>query len=131
MVCDFVGGAVAAAGVLCRQGKCGSGLEPSYDVIRSVMDNTLGLSFSPGTIRILVILTDEAGQTFEIPLVHGPQLVDLITDSGVTLIVFVPSSYAASFDDIASASGGGVYPLLDAATMTRTITPYIDMGCEE
>ena len=131
VVTDFVDGAEAAVRALNMQGKTGSGLEPSYDVIRSVIDNTLGLSFSPGTVRILVIFTDEAGQTFELPLVHEPQLTYLIASSDIKLIVFVPSSYADSFDDIASASGGGVYPLLGSATMARTITPYIDMGCEE
>ena len=113
------------------QGKSGTGLEPSYDTIRAVVNNTLGLSFIESSVKLLVMWTDEPGQTFTIPLVHEPQLIGMLRDSDLTFVAFVPTLHEGSFDDLADISGGGTHPLTDDLTMSRAVVPYIDTGCAE
>jgi len=113
------------------QGLSNSGLEPTYDVIRSVAQNSLGLNYTTGAIRLLFLWTDEAGQTFELPLVHEAAVTKIIEDSDLIFVAFVPQMYADSFDDIALASGGSIHALTDSGSMGQTIITYLDTGCEE
>jgi len=113
------------------RGLSNSGLEPTYDVIRSVAQNSIGLNYGTSSIRFLFLWTDEAGQTFELPLVHEAAVTAIIEDSDLTFVAFVPLMYVDSFDDIALASGGAIHALTDASSMGQTIIDYLDTGCEE
>lgn len=42
-------------------------LEPSWDVLRAIGDNTLLLSWRPGAARFVILLTDEPGQSYATP----------------------------------------------------------------
>ena len=112
-------------------GLSNSGLEPSYDVIRSVALNTIGLNYTSDSIKLLFLWTDEPGQTFEMPLVHEEAVTKIVEDTDLTFIAFIPQLYADSFDDIAVASGGAVHAFTDSGSMGQTIINYLDTGCEE
>ena len=128
---DFVNSTQAVQAANDLKGLSGSGLEPTYDVIRSVVDNTLGLSFTENSERFLFLWTDEPGQTYTLPLIHEQGLSALIAGTALTFVSFTPHLYLDSFDEIGMASGGGAHGLTSASDMGDTIIKYLDVGCEE
>jgi len=131
LISDFTDGNSILAQIASLKGENGSGLEPSYDTIQAVVANTLHLSFTAGASRYLFMWTDEAGQTFQTPLIHETKAADIIRDSGVTFIAFVPTAHTDSFDGITDASNGSIHPLTDGQTMSQIIINNLDVGCLE
>jgi len=77
------------------------GREPSWDAIRYIVENTFGLSFREDSNKVIILMTDEAGQT------HDPN--QRVPESGVAAIVaaspfivhvYSENAYYGSFDDI-------------------------------
>jgi len=131
LVQDLTNGTATLRTIGGLTGLSNSGLEPTYDVIRSVSLNTLGLNYRATAARILFLWTDEPGQTFEVPLVHEAAVTKIIQNTILTFVAFVPQMCADSFDDIALASGGSIHALTDSTSMGQTIITYLDTGCEE
>ena len=79
----------------------GGGSEPSYDVTQWVLDGTIPLAWRSGAIRVIVVITDEEGQSYHSPRNTETTMCDAA--SGAEVITFVTTGSArSSFDECGS-----------------------------
>jgi len=80
----------------------GGGDEPSWDAIRYVVENTFRLSFRPGSNKVIILMTDEEGQTHDlaIPQHREAEVGAIVANSPFIVHVYSDNGFYDSFDDI-------------------------------
>lgn len=61
--------------------------EPTYDALIDIADGSMGLSYTPGHVRVVIMFTDEGGQSFRGPVVDEVQMCNAFVN-GEVLVVF-------------------------------------------
>lgn len=85
-----------------------TGAEPTTDAIYLTADqsNVLGINWTPGSGRVLVVFTDEQAQTgFVNPPVSVQEAADVSADAGLKVVVFAAPLYSGSFDPVTNLPG--------------------------
>lgn len=77
------------------------GSEPSWDAIYDVGSNSLGLSFLPNRIRVIILFTDEGGQTFATPGISEYAACNQLTH-GEVFVVFERAHNFEDYDECAT-----------------------------
>jgi hypothetical protein len=77
------------------------GREPSWDAIRYIVENTFELSFREDSNKVIILMTDETGQTHD-PNQRVPELgvAAIVANSPFIVHVYAESGHYGSFDDI-------------------------------
>ena len=76
----------------------GGGSEPSYDSVYLLgMDNELRIGWRDNTIRIIILFTDEEGQSYRRPVISEETMCNSLTH-GEILATVVPNGYYRYFD---------------------------------
>ena len=76
------------------------GDEPSYDAIISTSENIWELSFRPESNRVIVLLTDEEGQSLYGPAITKEEVTNSTISNNFIVHVFNESRYYLDFDTI-------------------------------
>lgn len=71
--------------------------EPSYDAVYEIGINELGLSFNDGFIRIIIMFTDEYGQSYRPDRINELRMCESLSN-GEQLFVFTESDHFGDFD---------------------------------
>jgi len=86
----------------------GSGSEPQWDAVVEALDGTLSVSWTSGAAKIIILFTDEGGQTTRarrtspvLPPVYEAEMCAAVVAAGVAFIPVVTAPYAGDFDDCA------------------------------
>ena len=75
-------------------------LEPSWDAVYEAASGELGVSWRPGSIRIIILFTDEEGQSVRSPVIREAEMCASLIN-GETFIAVVPDEHREDFDDCA------------------------------
>lgn len=93
-------------------GQCA--LEPTWDAIYLLSNslNELGLTWRNNSVKVLIMFTDEPGQSYE----YGPPLLlnevaNMAKMSGRKVYIFTIPAFFSSYDAITLAADGGIYNL--------------------
>lgn len=73
------------------------GLEPSYDVVYELGTGALDVRWRPGAIRIIILFTDENGQSFRTPMVDEEEMCRAL-ESGESLYYFTEPMNVQDWD---------------------------------
>jgi hypothetical protein len=76
------------------------GSEPSYDAIISISEDIWNLSYRPESNRVIILLTDEAGQSFYNPMVTKEEVATSAINNSFIVHVFNESRFYLDFDII-------------------------------
>ena len=76
----------------------GGGEEPSYDVTHDILTGDLPLAWRSGAVQIIIVLTDEAGQSYRIPRISESRMCSAAGGSEVLTFVSTPG-VRGSFDE--------------------------------
>ena len=77
-----------------------SGQEPSYDAITWVVRNDFNLSFREDANKVIVVMTDEGGQSFDDPTTDETETGLLVENSPFIVHVYSERQYMWTFDAI-------------------------------
>lgn len=101
-----------------------SSSEPSYDAIYEIGTNEIGLSFHDGYIRIIIMFTDEYGQSYRPARISEMRMCESLI-SGEQLFVFTETEHFGDFDRCSNNQ------LLsrDATDMAITLESLIEDPC--
>lgn len=75
----------------------GGGEEPSYDVTQDILSGDLPLAWRSGAVRIIIVITDEPGQSYVVPRNTETSMCD--ASDGSEVLTFITSNSARSFFD--------------------------------
>lgn len=88
--------------------------EPTWDAIYLLSNslNELGLTWRNNSVKVIIMFTDEEGQSYEYspPLVLQ-EVVDMAVQENRSVYIFTLSSVYASYKPITDATDGGIYNL--------------------
>jgi len=102
----------------------GGALEPSYDAIRALGDDTLRVGWRREATRIIILFTDEDGQSFLSPT-NTEHTACSSLDHGEYLAVVTRLEFMASFDEC-----GHHFPLtLNSGEMATSLSEIISDPC--
>lgn len=104
-----------------------TGYEPSWDATYEVCNHTLGLSWTPGSKRYVVLFTDETGQSFD--GLTELDAANACSSKNVVFYGFVESLFWDSFDEISLSTGGALYPLSSASEMESDLSEIFSDEC--
>jgi hypothetical protein len=79
-----------------------SGAEPTYDAVADACDGRLGLSWREEAVRIIIVFTDEEGQSYRDPLISESDMCSSCSE-GQVLGFFAAPRYTPDFDECGSA----------------------------
>ena len=100
------------------------GSEPSYDVVYELGTDELDVHWRPGTIHIIIVFTDEIGQSYRRPFVTETLMCDALTRGEYFAYVTLPT-YMEDFDEC-----GHYFELTsDAAAMAEALSEIIRDPC--
>lgn len=114
-------------------GTCG--LEPTWDAIYLLSNelNELGLTWRNDSVKVIIVFTDEEGQSHDYspPLVLQ-EVVDMAVQENRHVYVFTVASVFASFQPITDATDGGIYSIyLPQQQMESTLDAIVaEETCE-
>ena len=77
-----------------------SGQEPSWDAIAWVARNDFGLTYRQDSNKVIILMTDETGQSFDSPPTNEVDVAQLIETSPFIVHVYNERAYLWSFDTI-------------------------------
>ena len=77
-----------------------SGQEPSYDAITWVVRNDFNLSFREDANKVIIVMTDEGGQSFTDPTTDETETGLLVENSPFIVHVYSERQYMWTFDAI-------------------------------
>lgn len=101
----------------------GSG-EPSWDVVRELGDGTMAIGWRRNTIRIIIMFSDETGQSYSTPRTNEVSMCAALTH-GEVLAVVERTTFFDDFDACAT-----LFELTsDAATMAANLDTIISDPC--
>jgi hypothetical protein len=88
--------------------------EPTWDAIYLLSNslNELGLTWRTNSVKVIIMFTDETGQSYEYnpPLVLQ-EVVDMAVQENRHVYVFTVANVYTSYQPIADATDGGIYNL--------------------
>lgn len=90
LITNFTDAATFAAAFALQKAQYGAGSEPTIDALDMIMrNNQFGLNWTPGSKRIIVLLTDEDPQSYSNP----PRFYTAIPPicGGYTMMLFIPT----------------------------------------
>jgi hypothetical protein len=93
--------------------------EPTWDAIYLLSNslNELGLTWRTNSVKVVVMFTDETGQSYEYsPPLQLQEVVDMAVDGNRSVYIFTYPSEYSSYQPITNATDGGIYNL----NMTQT-----------
>jgi len=106
--------ASAASIALSNQYAGNCALEPTWDAIYLLSNslNELGLTWRNNSVKVIIMFTDEGGQSYEYnpPLVLQ-EVVDMAVQENRHVYTFTVSNVYASYQPITDATDGGIYNL--------------------
>jgi len=76
------------------------GLEPSYDAVVGVCNGDIPFSLSESSQKVVVLMTDEAGQSYLDPANTEIDAADAVRNSEFSIYIFSLREHFNSFDDI-------------------------------
>jgi len=76
------------------------GLEPSYDAVIGICNGDISFNFSESSQKIIVLMTDEAGQSYANPTNTEVDAADAIRDSGFGIYIFSLREHFNTFDQL-------------------------------
>ena len=77
-----------------------SGHEPSYDALSLVMQAQINFSFRENSHRVIILMTDEKGQSFANPPIDENFVADVARRSDYIIHVYNKREFIPDFDDI-------------------------------
>ena len=77
-----------------------SGQEPSWDSIAWVAQNHFGLTFRQESNKVIILMTDETGQSYDSPLINEQGVAHILQTSPFIVHVYNHRAYQYSFDEI-------------------------------
>ena len=78
------------------------GLEPSWDAIYGLSKGHIPISFTENSQKVIVLMTDEAGQSYMDPRNTEMRAADAIRQTDIKLYIFALREHFHTFDDIVS-----------------------------
>ena len=93
------------------------GAEPSYDVVADLLDGSLPLAWRSGAVRIIILLTDEEGQSYSAPR-NTEESMCAASTGGEVLAFITPTTHREDFDlcgqwlDIYTSIHGSLHTLI-------------------
>ncbi len=92
LITDFTSAAQFAQSFSMQKALLGAGEEPSLDAMHDVcsINNPFKLSWSPGAKRVIVVLTDELPQSYNIPYKTSSSVISIC--QGYTILLFVSAT---------------------------------------
>ena len=76
------------------------GQEPSWDSIAWVAENRFGFTFREDSNKVIILMTDETGQTYDSPRVNEQGVAHILQSSPFIVHVYNERAYQYSFDEI-------------------------------
>ena len=104
-----------------------AGSEPSWDAPHEICDYRMGLDWTPGSKRYIVLFTDETGQSFDGR--SEADVASMCSASDIVFYGFIKYSFWESFDEIASLTGGALYELGSATEMEQDLSEIFSDEC--
>jgi hypothetical protein len=77
-----------------------SGQEPSWDSIVWVARNDFGFTFREDANKVIILMTDETGQSFDSPRVNEQETAQIVMSSPFIVHVYNERAFLTSFDSI-------------------------------
>lgn len=113
LIQDLASASVASV-VLSNQYAGNCAYEPTWDAIYLLSNdlNELGLTWRNNSVKVIIMFTDEEGQSYEYnpPLVLQ-EVVDMAVQEKRHVYVFTLSTWYSYYEPITSATDGGIYSL--------------------
>ncbi|MCS5551080.1 MAG: MopE-related protein [Gammaproteobacteria bacterium] len=107
-----------------------SGQEPSYDAMAFIMNGRLGFSFLEDSQKVIILMTDEEGQSRNVPSMSQSHCQTLARQNVFELYIFGPQQHWASFMTVLSNDQSRYFsPSSDAATVFQQIRDIFDDLC--
>ena len=107
-----------------------AGREPSYDALTYIMDGTFGMTFGETTQKVVIIMTDEEGQSLTIPHHSQTSCRRLVQDLGYEVFIFALQEHYPSFSVIINNDATHYFsPSADAQTVFQQIKSIFDGLC--
>jgi len=76
------------------------GLEPSYDAVIGICNGDISFNFSESSQKIIVLMTDEAGQSYANPTNTEVDAADAVRDSDFGIYIFSLREHFNTFDQL-------------------------------
>ena len=130
LLSDFVSGSdfVTVAGALTGLG--GTSFEPTFDALTMIGRGELGLTPRPGALRLVVLWTDEVGQSFYIPNNTDASSGDALSSAAFMFVGFIPAGHHDSYQQSTMRTGGAIYDLGDEDIMSMQLAEHLVVECQ-
>jgi len=109
-----------------------TGWEPTIDAVymTAVPANPLGLNWTPGANRIMILFADEEAQThFIMPPVTAVEAGAVALDAGMVVHGFLDLQYSATYTPMITPTGGRVFNINGSYQQIETDLDSIVNGC--
>jgi len=107
-----------------------SGREPSYDAMAYIMDGTIELSFEPDSQKVIILMTDEEGQTIHDPPNSQSDCYHLARQGLFEIYIFALLEHYNTFSQIISNDRSRYFsPSADSGTVFRQIRDIFNDLC--
>jgi hypothetical protein len=104
--------------------------EASYDAPYLASNGNLGLSWGEGDVRkYIVLFTDEPAQSYRTPQLTEVDVTDELISNDITFYGFIKWQFNSHFDDIATGTGGAIYPLGTSSMMEEDLAEIFADEC--
>jgi hypothetical protein len=105
------------------------GLEPSYDAVVGICNGDISFSFSENSQKIIVLMTDEAGQSYMDPRNTEVAAADAVRDGEFGIYVFSLQEHFNTFDQIVRDLGDLHSAASDPNTVFTQLQTMFDEIC--
>ena len=107
-----------------------SGREPSYDAISYIMTSRIQMSFGQGTQKVIILMTDEEGQTHNIPRTNLNMCVEQARAGNFEIFIFALPEHWPGFAALVDNDLTRYFsPASDATTVFTQIKSIFDGLC--
>jgi len=107
-----------------------SGSEPSYDAMAYIMNGMMEFSFEENSQKVIILMTDEEGQTRNQPPMSSSHCQTLARQHNFELYIFGPQIHWASFMTALDNDQSRYFsPSADAGTVFQQIRDIFDDLC--
>jgi len=107
-----------------------SGREPSYDALAYIMDGTMGLTFSEISQKVIILMTDEEGQTYNDPAGTPMSCFELARDNFFNIYIFALTQHWTSFAAIIDSNQTRYFsPSVNSSVVFQQIRSIFDGLC--
>ena len=106
-----------------------SSYEPSYDALGEIGNGNIEFAWRPNALRYLFLWTDEGGQSYFIPAYTESSIAALLPVDGYRFNGFIRGTHGDTFDDIAAATNGNIYPLSTPTAMLGVLAEILKQRC--